>query len=154
MVKKSKNFSNESEYYKTKRDESFVIFKNTNIIVFQSSFQAELFSKHNDIFGNGIFYVTQKFSNQIFYYNILNAQKIFHCDFEIGISNDVKNVFLINNINYKIKSEFHEHNFAQFLKFLDYFEKTYLKSYKMEYWNYYINREHKTNNASESYNNY
>ena len=29
------------------------------------------------------------------YYNILNAQKIFHCDFEIGISNDVKNVFLI-----------------------------------------------------------
>jgi len=41
-----------------------------------------------------------------------------------------------------------------FWKFLDYFEKTYLKSYKIEYWNYYNNIEHITNNSSKSYNNY
>jgi len=40
------------------------------------------------------------------------------------------------------------------LEFFDYFEKTYLKSYKIEYWNYYNNIEHITNNASESCNNY
>jgi len=41
-----------------------------------------------------------------------------------------------------------------FLEFLDYFEKTYLKSYKIEYWNYYNKIDHIINNASESYNNY
>jgi len=34
---------NESKYYKTKRDENFMIFKNNDLIVFQSLFQAELF---------------------------------------------------------------------------------------------------------------
>jgi len=41
---------NESKYYKTKRDENFMIFKNNDLIVFQSSFQAELFSKNKHIF--------------------------------------------------------------------------------------------------------
>ncbi len=40
------------------------------------------------------------------------------------------------------------------MKFLEYFEFTYLKDYKIEYWNYYENIDHITNNASESYNNY
>jgi len=30
---------NESKYYKTKRGENFMIFKNSNLIIFQSSFQ-------------------------------------------------------------------------------------------------------------------
>jgi len=33
---------NESEYYKTKRNENFVIIKNSNIIIFQSPFKIEL----------------------------------------------------------------------------------------------------------------
>ncbi|KAL6617603.1 hypothetical protein U3516DRAFT_748571 [Neocallimastix sp. 'constans'] len=41
----------ESEYYKTKRGENFMIFKNSNLIIFQSPFQAKLFKKYNnDIF--------------------------------------------------------------------------------------------------------
>jgi len=32
---------NESEYYKTKRGENFMIFKNSNLIIFQSPFQAK-----------------------------------------------------------------------------------------------------------------
>ncbi|KAL6635928.1 hypothetical protein U3516DRAFT_848454 [Neocallimastix sp. 'constans'] len=41
---------NESKYYKTKRDENFMIFKNNDLIAFQSLFQAELFSKNQHIF--------------------------------------------------------------------------------------------------------
>ncbi|KAG4094982.1 hypothetical protein H8356DRAFT_1399656, partial [Neocallimastix lanati (nom. inval.)] len=73
----------------------------------------------------------------------------------------ISNFPLINSkyINYiydKIKSECHEHNYDLFffLEFLDYFKKTYLKSYKIKYWNYYNNIEHITNNALKSYNNY
>ncbi|KAG4100397.1 hypothetical protein H8356DRAFT_1422877 [Neocallimastix lanati (nom. inval.)] len=38
----------ESEYYKTKRSENFMIFKNFNSIIFQSPFQAKLFREYND----------------------------------------------------------------------------------------------------------
>ncbi|KAL6589018.1 hypothetical protein U3516DRAFT_574099, partial [Neocallimastix sp. 'constans'] len=49
-VKTSDEIPDELEYYKTKRDESFVTFKNSNITIFQFPFQAESFSKYNDIF--------------------------------------------------------------------------------------------------------
>ncbi|KAG4104916.1 hypothetical protein H8356DRAFT_1418900 [Neocallimastix lanati (nom. inval.)] len=52
----------------------------------------------------------------------------------------------------KIKSI--KNNYCQFLKFLEYFYKTYLIDYDMKFWNYYNNMEHITNNASESLNNY
>ncbi|KAL6590017.1 hypothetical protein U3516DRAFT_675049 [Neocallimastix sp. 'constans'] len=43
----------ESEYYKTKRNENFMIFKNTDLIIFQSPFQAYLFSNyHKNIFAD------------------------------------------------------------------------------------------------------
>ncbi|ORY20529.1 hypothetical protein LY90DRAFT_516721 [Neocallimastix californiae] len=43
----------ESEYYKTKRNENFMIFKNTDLIIFQSPFQAYLFSNyHQNIFAD------------------------------------------------------------------------------------------------------
>ncbi|ORX61817.1 hypothetical protein BCR32DRAFT_251741 [Anaeromyces robustus] len=58
---------NESIYYKTERGEDFMIFKNPNIIIFQSPFQAKLFSKYyEDIFADGTFYVAPKFSYQVF----------------------------------------------------------------------------------------
>ncbi|KAL6632372.1 hypothetical protein U3516DRAFT_792251 [Neocallimastix sp. 'constans'] len=52
----------------------------------------------------------------------------------------------------KIKSI--KNNYCQFLKFLEYFYKTYLIDYDMKIWNYYNNIEHITNNASESLNKY
>ncbi|ORY16843.1 hypothetical protein LY90DRAFT_517677 [Neocallimastix californiae] len=57
----------ESEYYKTKRNENFMIFKNTYLIIFQSPFQAYLFSNyHKNIFAFGTFYAAPKFSYQLF----------------------------------------------------------------------------------------
>jgi len=49
---------NESIFYKTKKDENFKIFKNHDLIVFQSPFQAELFSKNKHILGDGTFYIS------------------------------------------------------------------------------------------------
>jgi len=60
----------------------------------------------------------------------------------------------INNIYDKIKGKCPEHNYVQILEFLDYFKKTYLNTYKIDYWNYYNDIEYITNHASESYNNY
>ncbi|KAG4082285.1 hypothetical protein H8356DRAFT_1437856 [Neocallimastix lanati (nom. inval.)] len=57
----------ESEYYKTKRNENFMIFKNTDLIIFQLPFQAYLFSNyHKNIFADGTFYAAPKFSYQLF----------------------------------------------------------------------------------------
>ncbi|KAG4090613.1 hypothetical protein H8356DRAFT_1409886 [Neocallimastix lanati (nom. inval.)] len=128
----------ESEYYKTKRNENFMIFKNTDLIIFQSPFQAYLFSNyHQNIFADGTFYAAPKFSYQLFitrtYVGEFNMSKTliitinFHCDFEQGISNAAKKVFPNINIKY---------------------------CYNVNNWNYYENKEHLTNNASESYNSY
>ncbi|KAG4101775.1 hypothetical protein H8356DRAFT_1332098 [Neocallimastix lanati (nom. inval.)] len=107
--------------------------------------------------------------------NINFSEKIFHCDFEKGISNaEVEDHNILNtyykaisnlcfiNIEYipdifnKIKNtcERYESTCSQFLNFLDYFEKTFLNIYNIKYWNYYNNIDHITNNASESYNSY
>ncbi|KAG4107787.1 hypothetical protein H8356DRAFT_1416198 [Neocallimastix lanati (nom. inval.)] len=235
----------ESKYYKTKRDENFMIFKNNDLIVFQSPFQAELFSKNKHIFADGTFYIAPIFSYQVFitrtyvtelncfyttsfsilknkkqttyeilfeeikknsskYNNIEITPKIFHCDFEKAVSNAAQKVFINANIKYciwhfkraleikkkelcgdkvekikdlyiyynnisnfpfinpeyiydiysKIKSECQEHNYVQFLEFLEYFKKTYLIYFETENWNYYENIEHITNNASETFNKY
>jgi len=57
---------NESRYYKTKRDENFMIFKNNDLFVCQSLFQAVLFSKNNHIFVDGTFNIASIFSYQVF----------------------------------------------------------------------------------------
>ncbi|KAG4092722.1 hypothetical protein H8356DRAFT_1429325 [Neocallimastix lanati (nom. inval.)] len=58
---------NESEYYKTERNEDFMIFKNSVLVIFQSPFQVKLFKKYNnDIFVDGTFYIAPKFSQQVF----------------------------------------------------------------------------------------
>ncbi|KAG4107866.1 hypothetical protein H8356DRAFT_1416254 [Neocallimastix lanati (nom. inval.)] len=158
----------ESEYYKTKRNENFMIFKNTDLIIFQSPFQAYLFSNyHKNIFADGTFYAAPKFSYQS---NTLITTINFHCDFEQGISNAAKKVFPNINIkycvwHYKISLEkqknilcYHEvknnNDYNNFLQFLEYFNKNYLLMYNVNNWNYYENIEHLTNNASESYNSY
>ena len=56
----------ESKYYKTKRDENFMIFKNNDLIIFQSPFQAKLFSKNKHIFADSTFYIAPIFSYQVF----------------------------------------------------------------------------------------
>ncbi|KAL6604298.1 hypothetical protein U3516DRAFT_801476 [Neocallimastix sp. 'constans'] len=113
----------ESEYYKTKRGENFMIFKNSNLIIFQSPFQAKLFREYNDDIIS--------ISNLPF----INPEYIF----DIYVSIKIKSI---------------KNNYCQFLKFLEYFYKTYLIDYDMKIWNYYNNIEHITNNASESLNNY
>ncbi|KAL6598032.1 hypothetical protein U3516DRAFT_787049 [Neocallimastix sp. 'constans'] len=190
---------NESKYYKTKRDENFMIFKNNDLIVFQSPFQAELFSKNKHIFADGTFYIAPIFSYQVFitrtYVTELNsvsnaAQKVFinanikyciwHFKRALEIKkkkkelcgdkvekikdlyiyyNNISNFPFINpeyiyDIYSKIKSECQEHNYVQFLEFLEYFKKTYLINYETENWNYYDNIEHITNNVSETFNKY
>ncbi|KAG4083158.1 hypothetical protein H8356DRAFT_1365117 [Neocallimastix lanati (nom. inval.)] len=195
----------ESEYYKTKRGENFMIFKNSNLIIFQSPFQAKLFREYNDdIFVNGTFFIAPKFSYQIFitrtyakeldsFYTTSFAilknkeQKTHKILFEKlkknantcnnNIITEPKNLQLKNDNNifiyYKavsnlpfinpeyifdiyiiIKIKSIKNNYCQFLKFLEYFYKTYLIGYDMKLWNYYNNMEHTTNNVSESLNNY
>jgi len=44
-----------------------MIFKDSNLIIFQSPFQAELFREYNnDILVDGTFYIAPKFSHQVF----------------------------------------------------------------------------------------
>ncbi|KAL6621783.1 hypothetical protein U3516DRAFT_810845 [Neocallimastix sp. 'constans'] len=188
---------NESKYYKTKRDENFMTFKNNDLIVFQSPFQAELFSKNKHIFADGTFYIAPIFSYQVFitrtYVTELNsvsnaAQKVFinanikYCIWHFKRALEIKKKELCgdkvekikdlyiyyNNISNfpfinpeyiydlysKIKSECQEHNYVQFLEFLEYFKKTYLINFETENWNYYDNIEHITNNVSETFNKY
>ena len=58
---------NKYEYYITEQNEDFMIFKDSNLIIFQSPFQAELFREYNnDIFVDGTFYIAPKFSHQVF----------------------------------------------------------------------------------------
>ncbi|ORY57037.1 hypothetical protein LY90DRAFT_644895 [Neocallimastix californiae] len=151
---------NESKYYKTKRDENFMIFKNNDLIVFQSPFQAELFSKNKHIFADGTFYIAPIFSYQVFitrtYVTELNC--FYTTSFSI-LKNKKQTTYeiLFEEIKkkfYKIKSECQEHNYVQFLEFLEYFKKTYLINYETENWNYYDNIEHITNNVSETFNKY
>ncbi|KAG4103918.1 hypothetical protein H8356DRAFT_1419868 [Neocallimastix lanati (nom. inval.)] len=171
----------ESKYYKTKRNENFMIFKNTDLIIFQSPFQAYLFSNyHKNIFADGTFYAAPKFSYQLFItrtyvgeFNMSNTLITtinFHCDFEQGISNAAKKVFPNINIKYCVwhykrsleKQKnilcYHEvknnNDYNNFQQFLEYFNKNYLLKYNVNNWNYYENIEHLTNNASESYNSY
>ncbi|ORY20526.1 hypothetical protein LY90DRAFT_516717 [Neocallimastix californiae] len=151
---------NESKYYKTKRDENFMIFKNNDLIVFQSPFQAELFSKNKHIFADGTFYIAPIFSYQVFitrtYVTELNC--FYTTSFSI-LKNKKQTTYeiLFEEIKkkfYKIKSECQEHNYVQFLEFLEYFKKTYLINFETENWNYYDNIEHITNNVSETFNKY
>ncbi|KAG4081394.1 hypothetical protein H8356DRAFT_1339713 [Neocallimastix lanati (nom. inval.)] len=128
-------------------NENFMIFKNPDLIIFQSPFQAYLFSNyHKNIFADGTFYAAPKFSYQLFItrtyvgeFNMSNTLITtinFHCDFEQGISNVAKKIIR------KTKN------------ILCYHEVKNNNDYNVNNWNYYENIERLTNNASESYNSY
>ncbi|KAG4101428.1 hypothetical protein H8356DRAFT_1383400 [Neocallimastix lanati (nom. inval.)] len=145
----------ESEYYKTKRNENFMIFKNTDLIIFQSPFQAYLFSNyHKNIFADGTFYAAPKFSYQLFItrtyvgeFNMSNTLITtinFHCDFE--------QVF--PNINIKYCVWHYKRSLEKQKNILCYHEVKNNNDYNVNNWNYYENIEHLTNNASEPYNSY
>ncbi|KAG4084343.1 hypothetical protein H8356DRAFT_1436278 [Neocallimastix lanati (nom. inval.)] len=131
-ISKFNEIPDESEYYINERDENFMIYKNSNIIIFQSSFPTP-----NRIFLHYIIYINKeqatyellfeelkknasKYNN-----NIIVTPKILHCDFEKEVQ---KNKLCYN--------------------------ETYLYKYDIQYWNYYNDINHITNNASESFNNY
>ncbi|KAG4083592.1 hypothetical protein H8356DRAFT_1436850 [Neocallimastix lanati (nom. inval.)] len=140
----------ESEYYKTKRNENFIIFKNTDLIIFQSPFQAYLFSNyHKNIFADGTFYAAPKFNYQS---NTLITTINFHCDFEQGISNAAKKVFPDINIKYCVWH--YKRSLEKQKNILCYHEVKNNNDYNVNNWNYYENIEHLTNNTSESYNSY
>ncbi|KAL6611502.1 hypothetical protein U3516DRAFT_753631 [Neocallimastix sp. 'constans'] len=66
-----------------KKKENFMIFKNHDLIAFQSPFQDETF-----------LYCTYNLVD-----NKYSSIEIFHCDFEKAISNAAEKVFLIHIIN-------------------------------------------------------
>ncbi|ORY76750.1 hypothetical protein LY90DRAFT_501614 [Neocallimastix californiae] len=167
----------ESEYFKTKRNENFMIFKNTDLIIFQSPFQAYLFSNyHKNIFADGTFYAAPKFSYQLFITRTYVGE--FNMFYTTSISilknkkqstyetlfkeikknaNKFRSNTLITTINFHcdFEQEFvKKKKYNNFLQFLEYFNKNYLLKYNVNNWNYYENIEHLTNNASESYNSY
>jgi len=45
-VKTFDEIPDESDYFKTERKEDFMIFKNSDIVIFQSPFQAKIYSKY------------------------------------------------------------------------------------------------------------
>ncbi|KAG4089373.1 hypothetical protein H8356DRAFT_1347161 [Neocallimastix lanati (nom. inval.)] len=109
-LKKVQFFLVESEYYKTKRGENFMIFKNSNLIIFQSPFQAKLFREYNDnIFVDGTVFIVPKFSYQIFITRTYGKEldSFYTTSFAIlknkeGISKAAKTMFPNTNIKYCI----------------------------------------------------
>ncbi|KAG4102361.1 hypothetical protein H8356DRAFT_1421132 [Neocallimastix lanati (nom. inval.)] len=193
-ISKFNEIPDESEYYINERDENFMIFKNSNIIIFQSPFQTELFIKYNEnMFADGTFYIAPIFSYQVFitrvyapeinsFYttslsilnnkeqatyellfeelkknaskynnNIIVTPKILHCDFEKGISNAAIKIFPNITIKYCV---WHYKRSLEVQKNKLCYNETYLYKYDIQYWNYYNDINHITNNASESFNNY
>ncbi|KAG4083842.1 hypothetical protein H8356DRAFT_1436646 [Neocallimastix lanati (nom. inval.)] len=183
-ISKFNEIPDESEYYINERDENFMIFKNPNIIIFQSPFQTELFIKYNEnMFADGSFYIAPIFGYQVFitriftpeinsFYttslsilnnkeqatyqlkynnNIIDTPKILHCNFEKGISNAAIKIFPNITIKYCV---WHYKRSLEVQKNRLYYNETYLYKYDIQYWNYYNDINHITNNASESFNNY
>ncbi|KAG4093435.1 hypothetical protein H8356DRAFT_1428721 [Neocallimastix lanati (nom. inval.)] len=139
----------ESEYYKTKRNENFMIFKNTDLIIFQSPFQAYLFlNYHKNIFADGTFYAAPKFSYQLF----ITRTYVGEFNMLYSISNAAKKVF--PNINIKYCVWHYKRSLEKQKNILCYHEVKNNNDYNVNNWNYYENIEHLTNNASESYNSY
>ena len=60
-----------------------MIFKNNDLIVFQSTFQAELFSKNKYIFADGSFYIAPIFSYQVFITYITELNCFYTTSFSI-----------------------------------------------------------------------
>ncbi|KAL6590633.1 hypothetical protein U3516DRAFT_674535, partial [Neocallimastix sp. 'constans'] len=142
----------ESEYYKTKRNENFMIFKNTDLIIFQSPFQAYLFSNyHKNIFADGTFYAAPKFSYQLFITRTYVGEfNMFYTTSISILKNKKQSTYeaLFKEIK-KNPNKFRSNTLITTINFI-----VILNKYNVNNWNYYENIERLTNNASESYNSY
>ncbi|KAG4083111.1 hypothetical protein H8356DRAFT_1437178 [Neocallimastix lanati (nom. inval.)] len=144
----------ESKYYKTKRNENFMINKNTDLIIFQSPFQAYIFSNyHKHIFADGTFYAAPKFSYRLF------TTRTYVGEFNMFYTTSIS--ILKNKKQSTYETQFKEIkkkiqiNFGKNKKnILRYHEVKNNNDYNVNNWNYYENIEHLTNNASKSYNSY
>ncbi|KAG4101166.1 hypothetical protein H8356DRAFT_1422047 [Neocallimastix lanati (nom. inval.)] len=126
----------ESEYYKTKRNRNFMIFKNTDLIIFQYHSKPPKFSYQ--------LFITRTYVGEFNMSNTLITTINFHCDFE--------QVF--PNINIKYCVWHYKRSLEKQKNILCYHEVKNNNDYNVNNWNYYENIEHLTNNASESYNSY
>ncbi|KAL6611904.1 hypothetical protein U3516DRAFT_870945 [Neocallimastix sp. 'constans'] len=159
---------NESKYYKTKRDENFMIFKNNDLIVFQSLFQAELFLQMAHFILHLYLVINTSFSilknkkqttyeilfkeikkNSSKYNSIENTPKIFHCDFEKAISKlyfkralEIKKKELCDNKVERIKDLYIYYNNISNFPFInpEYIYDIYMELQKEES-KYYIDYE-------------
>ncbi|KAL6608803.1 hypothetical protein U3516DRAFT_873320 [Neocallimastix sp. 'constans'] len=146
---------NESKYYKAKRDEIFIIFKNNDLIAFQSHSNQNYFLK---IYFCGwhilyciYIYLSKIKKNSSKYNSIEIMPKTFHCEFEKAMFNAAEKVFINSDRNSKKKKNELYDNKVERIKDLYIF---IIKIFRNENWNYYDNIEHLTNNVSESFNKY
>jgi len=91
--------------------------------------------------------------NKLCYNEVESNQKIYL--FYKAITNFpfINPEYIFDIYNY-IKIICQIYNYFNFLNFLKYFNKTYLYKYDIQYWNYYNDINHITNNASKFFNNY
>jgi len=84
-IKTFDEIPDESKYIKTVNDEDFMIFKNSDMVIFQSPFQAKIYSKyHEDIFADGTFSIVPKCGYQVFITR--NYVKEHNCFYTTSIS--------------------------------------------------------------------
>ncbi|ORY47992.1 hypothetical protein LY90DRAFT_508976 [Neocallimastix californiae] len=91
--------------------------------------------------------------NKLCYNEVENNHKIYLLYKAITNFPFINPEYIFDIYNY-IKIICQIYNYLNFLIFLEYFNKTYLYKYDIQYWNYYNDINHITNNASESFNNY
>ena len=84
-VKTFNEIPDESQYFKTVRSEDFMIFKNSNVVICQSPFQAKIYSKYNeDIFADGTFSIVPDIGYQVFITR--NYVKEYNCFYTTSFS--------------------------------------------------------------------
>ncbi|KAL6620937.1 hypothetical protein U3516DRAFT_661494 [Neocallimastix sp. 'constans'] len=132
----------ESEYYKTKRNENFMIFKNTDLIIFQSPFQAYLFSNyHKNIFADGTFYAAPKFSYQLFITRTYVGEfNMFYTTSISILKNKKQSTYetLFKEIK-KNANKFRSNTLITTINFHCDFEQEHLTNIASEYYNSYLN---------------
>ncbi|KAG4090042.1 hypothetical protein H8356DRAFT_1364186 [Neocallimastix lanati (nom. inval.)] len=90
-----------------KKKENFMIFKNHDLIAFQSPFQDKTF-----------LYCTYNLVD-----NKYSSIEIFHCDFEKAISNAAEKVFLINcKKNLNINTDYEKRTSGEFKALVKYYK--------------------------------
>ncbi|KAL6618488.1 hypothetical protein LY90DRAFT_510951 [Neocallimastix californiae] len=112
---------NEFEYYKTKRGENFMIFKNFNLIIFQSLFHTILFKEYNDdIFVDEYFYKTYLVSYDMKIWNYYNNMEHITSNASESLNNYLNNLFPTKLSYYELIDKLNE---LEHLSYYDYQRK-------------------------------